>query len=183
MTTDRRAGRMTRSRRRLTRLVARLPVPVSADIEALCLAVAQSLDRPVRLIALPLPADAPCGLVITTKSAHHIAYDDQTTPLHQRHIVAHELGHLLAQHNTSTVLDADAASLLMPTLDPQMVLAVLTRLPGYDAKAEWEAEFIADLLWRHTSRRPADTGTHLGPDVDPASAELVRRIRQSLTGE
>ena len=177
-----------RTHRRLARLVGGIRVPATPDIGALCAAVGERLDRPIQLLPMPLPADAPCGLVVTTGRGHYVAYDNRTTPLHQRHIVAHELGHLLAGHAARPVDTAELASLLMPTLDPRMVTAVLARGPGYDVRAEAEAEVIADLLWRRTLHRP---GAPPGPDpnradpvgVDPAAAEVVARIRRSLTGE
>ncbi|HEY0699634.1 MAG TPA: hypothetical protein VGD43_17690 [Micromonospora sp.] len=168
--------RRWRTQRRFARLVGRIRVPATGDSAALCQAVSEHLDRPIQLIPLPLPVDAPCGLVITTRSAHYVAYDNQTSPLHQRHIVAHELGHLLAGHSARPVGETDLARLLMPTRDPGVVTAVLARTPGYDEQAEKEAELIADLLWKHTTRRTGGPARQL----DPADADLVERIRQSL---
>lgn len=167
-----------RAQRRLAHLIDGISVPATADSGALCLAVAERLDRPIQLLPLPLPADAPCGIVITTPNVHHVAYDNRTSPLHQRHIVAHELGHLLAGHAARPVGGSDLARLLMPTLDPGVVTSVLGRVPGYDERAEWEAEIIADLLWKHTTRR----GVTTVPDVDPSTAAVVDRIRRSLGG-
>ncbi|MBO4209175.1 ImmA/IrrE family metallo-endopeptidase [Micromonospora echinofusca] len=171
-----------RARRRFARLVADIPAPTTPDCDALCRAVAERLDRPVHLLPLPLPPDAPCGLVITTPNAHHVAYDNRTSPLHQRHIVAHELGHLLAGHTGQPVGGTDLARLLMPTLDPAVVTSVLGRVPGYDERAETEAEIIADLLWRHTTRHVPRPGPDAGPAADPAAAAVVDRIRRSLDG-
>lgn len=168
-----------RIRRRFAPLISRIRVPATSDIGALCLAVSEHLDRPIQLLPLPLPADTPCGLVITTRNAHYVAYDSQTSPVHQRHIVAHELGHLLAGHATESVADSELVRLLMPTLDPRMVTTVLTRSAGFDARAEQEAEIIADLLWTRTTRR---TSGSAGQPESAASA-VVERIRQSLTGE
>lgn len=175
------AGGMTSRRwvRRHRRLVREIRIPASSDSEALCLAVSEYLQRPIRLLPLPLPPDAPCGLLVTTNRAFYIAYDNTTGPLHQRHIVAHELGHILAGHTAQMTLDSDVAQLLMPTLDPHMVATVLARVPGYDAQAEREAEVIADLLWRHTGARPGEATWPVPPDA----AALVERIRQSLAGQ
>jgi hypothetical protein len=59
-----------------------------------------------------------------------------------------------------------------------MVTSVLGRVPGYDERAEWEAEVIAGLLRRHTARRKATPTV----DADPSTAAVVDRIRQSLGG-
>lgn len=170
-----------RAKRRLTRLTSGIPVPTTADSAALCAAVAERLDRPVQLLPLPLPTGAPCGIVISTPQRHYVAYDNRTSPLHQRHIVAHELGHLLAGHAARSVGTTDLARLLMPTLDADMITSVLGRVPGYDERAEWEAEVIANLLRRHAGQRP--TPEHSTTvDVDPSTAAVVDRIRQSLSG-
>ncbi len=168
-----------RWKRRYARLVRTLVVPPPADSESLCQAVAEHLDHPIRLLPLPLPVRAPCGLLLSTSRAHYVAYDNTTGALHQRHIVAHELGHLLAGHGAQLALDADVARLLMPSLDPTVVHTVLGRIPGYGARAEHEAEIIADLLWRHTTPGPAESTW----PVPPAAASLVDRIRQSLAGD
>ncbi|MFI6821271.1 ImmA/IrrE family metallo-endopeptidase [Micromonospora sp. NPDC050187] len=167
-----------RAKRRLTRLTSGIRIPATADSAALCGAVAERLDRPIQLLALPLPTDAPCGIVISTPQSHYVAYDNQTSPLHQRHIVAHELGHLLAGHAARPVDAVDLTRLLMPTLDPDMVTSVLGRVPGYDERAEWEAEVIAGLLRKHAARRKAPPSV----DADPSTAAVVDRIRQSLGG-
>jgi hypothetical protein len=170
---------MTNSRwtRRYTRLVRGIRVRRAGDSEALCQAVSEYLKHPIQLLPLALPPDAPCGLLITTTNAHYVVYDNTTGPLHQRHIVAHELGHLLAGHRAQMTLNADVAQLLMPNLDPGVVRTVLARTPGYDARSEREAEIIADLLWRHT--RPGESTW----PVPPAATALVERIRQSLAGD
>ncbi|WDZ86176.1 ImmA/IrrE family metallo-endopeptidase [Micromonospora cathayae] len=172
-----------RAKRRLTRLTSGIRVPATADSAALCQAVAERLDRPVQLLPLPLPTDAPCGIVITTPQSHYVAYDNRTSPLHQRHIVAHELGHLLAGHAARPVGTSDLARLLMPTLDPAMVTSVLGRMPGYDERTEWEAEVIAGLLRKHAGQRPAPPAAPTDPPTaDPSTAAVVDRIRQSLAG-
>jgi hypothetical protein len=163
--------------RRYARIVREIGVAASNDSATLSQAVAGYLRHPIILLPAPLPADAPCGLLISTGRAHYVVYDDTTGPLHQRHIVAHELGHLLAGHGSQVTLDTDVARLLMPSLDPDVVLAVLARTTGYDARAEREAEIIADLLWRHSAAGPAEPTW----PVAPAAAPLVDRIRQSLT--
>lgn len=170
---------MNARRRRFKQLIRSVARTNPASAEELCGAVAEHLGRSIRLLAMPLPADAPCGLALSTAEGHYIVYDNTTTPMHQRHIIGHELGHLIAGHASDKALDTDVSRLLMPTLDPAVVQRVLARAMGYDRSAEREAETIADLIWRHTNAWTAEPSW----TVDPAAAEVINRMRQSLTGE
>ncbi|HEV7961754.1 MAG TPA: hypothetical protein VGP57_04350, partial [Actinoplanes sp.] len=66
-----------------------------------------------------------------------------------------------------------------PTLDPEVVRSLLARTPGYSLPAEREAETIADLLWRRTKPWAAEPTWK----VSASAADVIARIRHSLTGE
>ncbi|WP_162562076.1 ImmA/IrrE family metallo-endopeptidase [Salinispora vitiensis] len=44
-----------------------------------------------------------CGLWVTTATKDYIAFERQTSPAHQDHIVLHELGHILCGHTGDLV--------------------------------------------------------------------------------
>ena len=89
---------------------------------------------------------------VAASSADLIFYEEHTSPLHQDHIIAHELGHMLSAHSgTCLMSEADAAE-RAPDLTPQTLSHLLTRVTtGSD---EYEAELIAVLLMSAATTRP-----------------------------
>ncbi|MCO5968343.1 hypothetical protein [Actinoallomurus soli] len=72
-------------------------------------------------------------------------YTRSTSPLHQCHIVLHELGHLAFDHQEGGLEASDLARLLAPNLDPSVVDRVFGRI-AHATRAENEAETFADLV-------------------------------------
>ncbi|PPJ35801.1 hypothetical protein C5E45_23585 [Nocardia nova] len=128
-------------RRRLTALGLSNKFSVGDLAEAL----ARERGRPLRLRAEPLPVDGLSGGLVVTRELDFIAYQRHTSKLHQDHIVCHEFGHLLAGHETVTVVGRDAARLLAPHIDPAVVERILGRSCS-SAAEEQEAEHIAYML-------------------------------------
>jgi len=121
----------------------------------LCEHLGERRGRPIRLMAVDLPADAPCGLWIGTAAVDYICYQGETSALHREHIVLHELGHMIVHDTGTGGSGADSAWLLRlaPHLDPATVRRVYARDCG-ESDEERQAEMIATLL-RGTCRRPA----------------------------
>src|SRR6266542_1512104 len=113
-----------------------LPEPFSVD--ALCTTIEQKRGRPLKL--LPLASNAgPFGLLVASPRADYIFFAQDTTPVHQRHIVLHELCHVLFAHRSPVVADSELLQLLLPDLQPRLVDALLRRR-SYTATEEQEAE-------------------------------------------
>ncbi len=166
-----------RMRRHCARLVRDIKVPVPFDAEALCREVGDRIGEPIHLLPVAMPADGPSGLVISGSRAHYLCYDSGTRPLHQQHIIAHELGHLIAGHTTGHVEDTEPATpALLSTLDPVVVRQALARDAGYDRREEVEAEIIAELLLRRAHSWAPERTWHVPMDA----ADVVARIERSL---
>jgi hypothetical protein len=166
-----------RMRRRCARLVRDIKVPVPFDAETLCREVGDRIGQPIHLLGVPMPADGPSGLVISGSRAHYLCYDSGTRPLHQQHIIAHELGHLIAGHTTGHVEDIEPGTpALLSTLDPGVVRQALARDAGYDRREEAEAEIIADLLLQRAHSWAPERTWHVPMDA----ADVVARIERSL---
>jgi hypothetical protein len=90
-------------------------------------------------------ADVPCGLWLATDRADHIFHVRGSSPMHERHIILHEIGHLLCDHATPGEAADDTLSALLPDLDPQVVMQVLRR-SSYSAPQEQVAEMMASLI-------------------------------------
>jgi hypothetical protein len=162
-------------RSRCRRLVDGLDIPVPFDAREVCRRVGTDRDRPIHLSALPMPPGVPCGLWVSTEAADFIFYEEQTSGLHQEHIILHELGHLLCDHEPTTGPAPDISRVLLPNLDPALVSRVLTR-SHYSATAEREAEMIASLILERANRWQFEPD-RAGPHDD---AGLGRRLRHSF---
>lgn len=164
-------------RRRCEAIFSTLDIPQPFDIRELCRRLGERRRRPLHLAALSLPAQAPCGLFVSTTTFDAIFYQADTTRPHQEHIIGHEIGHLLCHHADAALPQTDALALLMPNLDPAVIQRILARA-GYAAEEEREAETIASLIsqaaGRPASRQPKDPA--------PQKDDAIHRIALSLEG-
>ncbi|MFY1702757.1 MULTISPECIES: hypothetical protein [Micromonospora] len=168
--------KLHRLRKHCERVLADLGVPEPFDIHQLCRLLGERRGRPLRLVPISLPVHTVCGMWVPTGGFDAIFYEQDTSPLHQLLIIGHELGHLLAGHRASAVLDPAASRLLLPDLDPQLVRRFLGR-SNYDADEEREAEMIGSLLLR---RARDDRGVRPDAPLDADQSELYGRLRHSL---
>ncbi|MFE2865023.1 ImmA/IrrE family metallo-endopeptidase [Embleya sp. NPDC059259] len=155
------------SRKRLERLDIVIPDPFDAQL--LCENISRARGRALRLMPLPegMPAGMPCGMWAATEKADWVWYDASTSPAHQRHIVAHELAHVLCDHNGG--MDALMAGRLSPDLDPATIRRMIGRT-SYTDFQELEAETLATLL-----TLPA------APSSPELSGRVLSRLHASLT--
>ncbi|PZM94624.1 MAG: ParH-like protein [Actinobacteria bacterium] len=153
-----------------------LEVPSPFDANALCQSVARCLGHPIMLVAVPMPPCAPSGLTLFTDESNVIVYELHTSRMHQDHIIAHELGHVILGHQALALDDAEKLRLLVPSLRPGLVRQVLGRSGTYSAIEEQQAEMMATLLLEEASR-----GTPRSLTVAESSDdELRERLRSSL---
>lgn len=151
----RRPGRALWRRAREVADAVSLPEPF--DAEAFVAGLAAVRGRPIELMPVSAPEGAPCGLLMSTERADYILYPTNTTALHRRHILLHEVGHLLCGHTGSgagadgAAIDAAAGRQLMPNLSPELVRRVLGRTT-YTEVEEREAELVATLLAQRVVR-------------------------------
>lgn len=131
-------------RRRLRRELAALKIDEPMDMAEVCRRLSAHRNKPIRLLAYPFEIPGPFGLWLKTPSADYVLYQAETTPAHQQHIIAHELGHLLASHRSD---EGDEAvwSVLMPDVPPDVIRRALRRT-SYDNAQEREAETAATML-------------------------------------
>ena len=134
----------SRLRRRLRAELAACGIEGVTSMKEVADRLGQRRGKPIKLLAYPLEVPGPFGLWLATSSADYIIYQEQTTEAHQRHIIAHELGHILAEHHSDE--DDDAAwRELMPDIPPEMIRRALRRT-HYDNDHEREAETAATIL-------------------------------------
>ena len=146
-----------------------LDVPIPFDLWRFCQAVEARRRRPLLLHPV-VSALGPCGLWVATPEADHIFYEQEATPFHQRHIILHELGHVVCDHHPAPVTGADLPQLLFPDLQPSVLHKVLARA-GYSNDQEQEAELLASLILEQARAEP------------PASRDVATEPTARLVGE
>ncbi|MFD4737385.1 regulator component [Streptomyces virginiae] len=108
-------------------------------------AVAERRGRPIVLRPLSTlgAMDAPCGIRLETRDADLLFYEEATSPLHQNHILAHEISHIICDHPGSLELDTETLHAL--GFDPTLVRRMSGRT-GYAGEDEREAEVMASVI-------------------------------------
>lgn len=154
--------------------VAALDLPRPFDVRTLCARVGQRRGRPIALLGMALPPDGPAGLWISTDRGDYIVFENTTSPLHQEHIILHELGHLLLGHAGAAGLSDAQVRRMFPELNADVVRRVLGR-GGYSTEEEQEAEMLASMIVRLADRH------RRAPRVtDPVSAGRLWRLEAGL---
>lgn len=77
------------------RVISGLDIADPFDLQQFVHVVAERRGKPIALVPAQLGATAPCGMLVGTDAIDYICYASNTSALHARHIVVHELGHLL----------------------------------------------------------------------------------------
>lgn len=152
-----------RFRRRCRALLAAMPVPDPFDLDDFCAGLAERRGRPLRLLAMPATGinSRPSGMSVATAAEDIVWAEPHRSALHHRHIVFHEIGHILWNHHA----DASGMDLsqrdgqLFVDLDPAMVQRMLARGRRAD-RLEREAEMFATMLSAGVSVRATTRSAH-----------------------
>ncbi|MDQ7804291.1 hypothetical protein Q5425_11140 [Amycolatopsis sp. A133] len=167
-------------RRRCRRLLNELGIKPPLDVLELCRSMGEQRGRPIRLIAHRIPVPGPFGAWIATGQADYIVYQQDTSKAHQRHIILHELGHMLAGHGATAENHGLTAGLTpprdlreqYPDLEPEPIRQALLRT-SYDTDHEREAETVATIIleWASVLDRVAP---------EPSGEGAAQRIEAAL---
>lgn len=160
-------------------LLAELDAPATCDIHELCDLVAGQRARRIHRVPIAMSAMHPCGFWISTERIDFIVYESDTSRIHQEHIIAHELAHIICCHRGGTTFTDASARLLFPDLDPDLVRDMLRRA-GYSDRQEQEAEMLASLIMEQVNRRHPGAPQATTTAIDDAGDETLR-ITRSLT--
>lgn len=163
-----------RTRRRMRTMARQLELPPLSTVEELCAAVAERTGSPIRLVPRRMRLGEPSGFVERRADADVIHFEQETSGLHQAHIICHELAHLLCGHLAEApLLDEETAQVELPTIDPEMLRLVLGR-SHYDDAAEEEAEVLGAELMRILVLAPgAGTTAQLAPTLEHRRGQNV----------
>lgn len=143
-------GKKTALWRRCQTIASTVELPDPFDVTALFAGIARARGRAIELVPVATRPGAPCGVLAATDRADYVFYTKDTSPLHQQHILLHELGHLLCGHAEGEELSDKVATMLTPNLPVELVRRVLGRTT-YLAEQEQEAELVASLIMRRVA--------------------------------
>lgn len=119
-------------------------------MRTLCEHVERLHGRPIQLVPLELPLGSPDGLWVSAEGQDFVFFEQRLAPVHQQQVILHELGHVICDHDAAPVMTAESSTLLLPSLNPDMVRRVLGREHS-QAEAEIEAELVGSLIGRQIS--------------------------------
>jgi hypothetical protein len=131
-------------------MIETLPIPRPFDLERFRLGLGRRRGRMLRLVPAPGPAG---GLWIATADEDHVYYPRDAAPSAQLYTVAREIGHMLFEHDGGPAATSEIARLLLPALEPELVVSTL-RSTGYSAHDTEEAELFAVLLLDYMEVEP-----------------------------
>lgn len=144
--------------RRCQDLIRTLDVPEPFDLHEFCDRLQHTRARELRLLPTTAPPGSPHGMWIATATTDYIVHDRGASIRHQQHIILHEIGHMLLQHE-GTPQDSEALNgLLFPDLDPRLVkrrLRGIIHASIYNIPEEQEADLFALML--PSSRKSSST--------------------------
>lgn len=160
-----------------------LNIPLCRDIFTFCERFGCHRDRPIRLVPMALQgAGSCCGLWMALPTTDYIVYEADTSKMHQAHIIAHELAHMICGHRNADIPGGSGALLLFPDLNPATIREAFSR-GTYSTQQEQEAEIMAALVLRGLSRpQPSVAGPWPAEPAraDPTREDIVSRIERTL---
>lgn len=166
--------------RQVRRVVREVGIPRPFVLDEFLDRFAEWRGRRIDLLPYDHVLGGACGIWLGFADFDVIAYT-RTTPLHEEHIILHEVGHMLCGHQGVGGVGDDLIQLLMPDLDPAMVRGVLGRASYSDAE-EQEAELIATLILKRVADHRPGTRRSSTPDSAPGLASELDRLRSTFEG-
>lgn len=156
-------------RRRCETRLRRIVSPEPFAIETFTDAIAGRRQRSIELVPSAMPPGLH-GLLVPEASTDYLFHRADTTPLHRRHIILHELAHLVCGHRGLLI---DATSLRDLLARPN---GVETLLAQYSREEEREAEMFATLVLARTE------GAAPPPQHHDAHAAHALQLLHDLAG-
>jgi len=151
-----------RLRARINLLLLDVGIPEPWNLDQFVEHVAAHNGRPIRLMAVDVPADGPDAMWVATEYLDAILYDRKLKDLHWEQVISHELSHILLCHRGNSVaglargpvnpalLDLVAGNV---DVDPVTSAPLFREDSGYSSRQELEAELAASLIWKAAGRR------------------------------
>ncbi len=146
-------------------------------------AVEEFRGRAIRLWPVPIPAPLQFGLWLVGRATDYIFFESNTAGVHQNHIIAHEIGHILLGHQTLKVADATPEAVkallmsLTATTEPTQPVPLMRDLLDMRSPAREEvAEELATAIQQELIRRAGLQAM----TAEPTNAPLWREFALGL---
>lgn len=162
------------ARARVRAILAEVPLPSPWSMNAWVDRLEAWRGREIDLLPVQYQPGQPSGAWQAREYYDLIAYTEHTSALHQDHIIAHELAHMLCAHTGTCLMSEAEAAVLAPQLSPQMLSHLLTRVTT--SSDEYEAELIAVLLMSEATTEPPA----VVPGASGRAADQARRLASLL---
>jgi hypothetical protein len=163
-----------RARARVRELLRDVPLPRPWSMNEWVDRLERRRGREIDLVAVEYAPGLPSGAWQRRADYDLIAYTAGTSPLHQDHIIAHEIAHLLCEHRGVCLMSKAEAAAVAPDLSAHLLSHLLTRVTTDDD--EYEAELIAVLLMSEATAGVAP----LRPGASARSADQAQRLASLL---
>lgn len=168
-----------KSRRECEALVAALGLPAPFDLAAMCVHVGEQRGKPIKLMATSMSMGGGlCGMWMGTAKSDYVFYEQDTTVVHQQHIVFHELGHILRGHPPARLLGTELAHALAPHVDTSGEVPRVLGRDAYTDDHEYEAELIATFILRRVSLHSNAADALQGGDLTDPVSRVERSLRR-----
>lgn len=165
----------TRCQNRVDRLLRDTGIPQPWNINDFIDRLEQHRGREIDLCAHAWTAGDSSGAWQRRADHDVVAYPANTSGFHQDHIILHEIGHMISEHQGHCVLSEQEARRLAPDLGGNAFAHLLER-DASDTE-EREAEMIATLIHQRARERPV-----IAADAPDASARHVARVDDVFGG-
>ncbi|GAA4864132.1 hypothetical protein [Saccharopolyspora rosea] len=158
-------------RLRVAHLLRGVELPNPWDVNEFLDRLERHRGRDIDLCAVAWTAGESTGAWQRRADHDVIVYPVNTSPLHQDHIILHEVGHLVSDHSGRCVLSVREAQRRAPHLAPAAFAHLLDRA-AVQAE-EHEAETIATMLLARITRQRRRRRPFPPPDA-PTEATVTR---------
>ncbi|WP_019854328.1 ImmA/IrrE family metallo-endopeptidase [Actinopolyspora mortivallis] len=153
-------------------------IPHPWDIDDFLDRLEEHRDREIDLVAVPWTLGDSTGAWQRRENYDVIGYAENTTAVHQDHIILHEIGHVISNHRGRCVLSAQEAQQRAPSLAPAAFAHLLDRVSA--AAEEHEAETIATMILARVSRQPRRRHRRTTQRLDASTAATLTRLTSAF---
>lgn len=139
-------------------------------VDVLCRRLAERRGRRLRLVPFPLSPELPFGLWLGFPEGDFLVFQSETSRPHQDLIILHEVGHILAGHES----DERDERVWEEWLELSAQTIRMMRRTHYDQEHEQEAEVTATVI-----QKWASVLDHSAPRLN-AGDPMVQQLQSAL---